>query len=116
MNIFAAACASLSLFVIGGSLVGTRIDRLRGDVLAVAFGKLLVHPVAVLVAVLMLPPMAHELQVAVVLMSAVPMLGIYPILAQQHGHDSMAAAAQLGTTLASFFTLTSLLWILQRAS
>jgi len=113
VNIFAAACASLSLVVIGGSLVGTRIDRLRGDVLAVAFGKLLLHPLAVLVAVLLPPTMAHELQVAVVVMSAVPMLGIYPILAQQHGHDSMAAAAHLGTTVASFLTLTSLLWVLQ---
>ena len=62
--------------------------------------------------VLLLPPMQRELQVTVVVMAAVPMLGIYPILAQKHGHDSMAAAAQLGTTVASFFTLTALLWLL----
>jgi hypothetical protein len=43
------------------------------------------------------------------------MLGIYPILAQKHGHDSMAAGAQLGTTVASFFTLTALLWVLKQA-
>jgi malonate transporter len=46
-------------------------------------------------------------------MAAVPMLGIYPILAQKHGHDAMAAAAQLGTTVASFFTLTALVWLLK---
>jgi hypothetical protein len=72
-----------------------------------------VHPLLVLTAVLLLPPMARELQVAVVLMAAVPMLGIYPILAQKHGHDTMAAAAQLGATVASFFTLTALLWFIK---
>lgn len=114
VDLFAAACASLSLFVIGGSLVGIRAQGLARDVTAVALGKLLLHPLAVLLFVLLLPPMARELQVAVVVMAAVPMLGIYPILAQKHGHDAMAAAAQLGTTVASFFTLTALLWLVQR--
>lgn len=69
----------------------------------------------VLAAVLLLPPMQRELQVIVVVMAAVPMLGIYPILAQKHGHDTMAAAAQLGTTVASFFTLMALIWGIQKA-
>ena len=113
INLFATACGSLSLFVIGGSLVGIRTQGLLRDVGAIAVGKLLLHPLAVLAAVLLLPPMARELQVAVVVMAAVPMLGIYPILAQKYGHDSDAAAAQLGTTVASFFTLTAVLWIAQ---
>jgi len=62
-----------------------------------------------------LPPMDRQLQTAVVVMAAVPMLGIYPILAQRYHQDALAAAAQLGTTIASFFTLTTLLWVLQRA-
>jgi malonate transporter len=113
VDLFAMSCGALSLFVIGGSLVGLRMRGLGNDVLAIAAGKLLLHPVAVLAAVLLLPPMPHELQVAVVVMAAVPMLGIYPILAQKHGHDTMAAGAQLGTTIASFFTLTSLVWLLK---
>lgn len=116
VDLFAASCGAIALFVIGGSLVGLRARGMGADVLAIAAGKLLVHPVAVLGAVLLLPPMARDLQMAVVLMAAVPMLGIYPILAQKHGQDAMAAAAQLGSTVLSFFTLTSLLWIMQRAS
>lgn len=112
VNLFAASCAAISLFVIGGSLVGIRTQGIAGDVTAIAIGKLLLHPLAVLLAVWLLPPMQRELQLAVILMAAVPMLGIYPILAQKHGHDGMAAAAQLVTTVASFFTLTALLWIL----
>ncbi|AEG93586.1 AEC family transporter [Ramlibacter tataouinensis] len=113
VNLFAASCAAISLFVIGGSLVGIAARGMAHDVTAVAAGKLLLHPLAVLAAVWLLPPMARELQTAVVIMAAVPMLGIYPILAQKHGHDTMAAAAQLGTTVASFVTLTALLWVLR---
>jgi malonate transporter len=107
------ACASVSLFVVGGSLVGIEARGMLRDVSVIAAGKLLLHPLLVLAAVWLLPPMARELQVAVVVMAAVPMLGIYPILAQKHGHDAMAAAAQLGTTVASFFTLTALVWLLK---
>jgi malonate transporter len=109
VNLFAAATGALSLFVIGGSLVGLRLRGLARDVSVIAAGKLLLHPLCVLAAVLLLPPMARELQVIVVVMAAVPMLGIYPILAQRHGHEGVAAAAQLAATVASFFTLTALL-------
>lgn len=113
VNLFAVSCGAISLLVIGGSLVGIEARGMLRDVSAVALGKLLLHPLATLAFLWLLPPMARELQVAVLVMSAVPMLGIYPILAQKHGHDGMAAAAQLGTTVTSFFTLTLLLWVLR---
>lgn len=113
VNIFAGACASLSLFVIGGSLTGLRLQGMRRDVAIIAAGKLLLHPLLVFLAVLLLPAMPREFQVIVVVMAAVPMLGIYPILAQKHGHEGMAAAAQLGATVASFFTLTAVVWFVQ---
>lgn len=113
VDLFAAASASLSLFVIGGSLVGIRLRGMARDVGVITAGKLLLHPLCVLLAVLLLPPMARELQAAVVVMAAVPMLGVYPILAQKHGHDAMAAAAQLAATVASFFTLTALVAVVK---
>lgn len=112
VELFALATASLALFVIGGSLVGVHVRGHAREMVAIAAGKLLLHPLCVLAAVLLLPPMARELQVAVVLMAAVPTVGIYPILAQRHGQDAMAAAAQLGTTIASFFTLTLLVAVM----
>jgi len=114
VNLFAMSTAALSLMVIGGSLVGIRAAGMARDVGVIAAGKLLLHPLAVLLMVVLLPPMDRDLQTVVVVMAAVPMLGIYPILAQKYGQDGLAAAAQLGTTVASFFTLTSLLWLLQQ--
>ncbi len=114
VDLFAMACGALSLFVIGGSLVGISPRGMARDVTVVALGKLVLHPLAVLGAVLLLPPMADELELAVILMAAVPMVGIYPILAQKFGHDTKAAAAQLVTTVASFFTLPALLYVVGR--
>lgn len=47
------------------------------------------------------------------LVAAMPMMGIYPILAQAYGQEDFSAAALLVTTVASFFTLSGLLWLLR---
>lgn len=112
IGLFAVSCSALALFVIGGSLVGVSIGSMWKEVSAVAAGKLLLHPLGVLLMLMVLPPIARELQVAAVLMASVPIMGIYTVLAQRHGHDGMAAAAQLGATVASFLTLPLVLWVL----
>jgi predicted permease len=119
VTLFAQASAALSLFVIGGSLAGLQIQGMRRQVAQIAIGKLLLHPLA-MVAVLLalelagLTPMDPQLRVGVVLTAACPMMGIFPILAQRHGRDGLAAAALLGTTIASFFTISGLLWIFKQ--
>ena len=50
-----------------------------------------------------------------VLMAAMPMMGIYLILAQANGQEDFSAAALLVTTLGSFFTLSGLLWVFRHA-
>ena len=116
VNLLAMSTAAVSLLVIGGSLVGVRLRGMARDVAVITAGKLLLHPLAIFLMVWLLPPMQRELQIAVVLMASVPMLGIYPILAQRHHQETLAAAAQLAATIVSFFTLTTALWVLQRAS
>jgi predicted permease len=111
INLFAQATSALALSVIGGTLVGLQTKGLGRQVSLIAFGKLLLHPLAVWVAVTWLVPVADpQLRIAAVMFAAMPMLGIYPILAQKHGHEEITAAALLVTTVASFFTLSALLW------
>ena len=81
-------------------------------------GKLILHPLltwGVLVALqtLGMPPLAPALHTGLLITAACPMFGIYPILAQRHGEEGLAAAALLGTTVASFFTISALLWLLR---
>jgi len=49
VDLFSAASGALSLFVIGGSLVGLKPDGLKGTIAQIAFGKLIVHPLVMLV-------------------------------------------------------------------
>lgn len=114
VSLFAQASGALSLFVIGGSLVGLKARGMIGAVSQIAFGKLIVHPLCMLLVLLWLVPIGDPaLRAMALLTGALPMMGIYTILAQRHGHESTSAAALLVTTIASFFTLSALLWILQ---
>lgn len=118
VNLFAMSSGALSLFVIGGTLVGLPLRGMGKDIAPIAMGKLILHPLAVLLALLALswlglPAMESSLRTAAVLMAAMPMMGIYPILAQAYGQEDFSAGALLVTTIASFFTLSGLLWFLK---
>ena len=111
---FAQSSAVLSLFVIGGSLVGLQARGLQATVLPIALGKLVLHPLAMwAVLVWWVPIEDPALRAAALLTGAMPMLGIYTILNQRHGHGTVSAAALLVTTVLSFFTLSGLLWLLK---
>lgn len=114
VELLAASCSPVALVVIGGTLAGLQLRGWLRETAVIATCKLLVHPLVALGLVLLLPPMPTVLQQTVVLMAAVPMLGIYPVLAQKSGNDQMAAAAQLGTTVVSFFTLSAVVALMPR--
>ncbi|PUE37500.1 AEC family transporter [Limnohabitans sp. Hippo4] len=114
VSLFAQASGALSLFVIGGSLVSLPVQGMGPRVAQIAAGKLVLHPLMMLVVMTFLLPIQDPvLRVAALLTCAMPMFGIYPILTQKHGHDGLSAAALLVTTMASFFTLNALLWQLK---
>lgn len=113
VGLMANASSAVALFVIGGSLVGLRIEGAWRDVAAVAFGKLVLHPLAVL-ALLWLLPIDGPLRTAALVFAAMPMLSIYPILAQPYGEEGFCAAALLLTTLLSFVTISGWLWVIAR--
>lgn len=109
VGVVAGAASPLALFVIGGALVGLRPGGMLRDVATVALGKLLLHPAMVLLVITVLPPADIHLQRAAVIYASVPMLSIYPVLAQKYGLDGLAAAALLVATTLSFVTIN--LWL-----
>jgi malonate transporter len=116
VTMIAVSSGALSLFVIGGTLVGLPMHGMVRRAAPIAFGKLIVHPIAVLLAISMLtpiglPPPVPSLRLAALLLAAMPMMSIYPILAQAYGQEDFSATALLITTVASFFTLSGLLWV-----
>lgn len=111
INLLALGSTATALFVVGGSLVGLEVKGMRWDASAIAAGKLVLHPLAVGIMVYLWPPADPALRVAAVVIAGVPMLSIYPILAQKFGLESLCAAAMLLATVASFATLAVLLWV-----
>ena len=110
VNLFAASTAAIALFVNGGSLVGMRMVGLLQEVRWIALGKLVVHPLAVGLMLMVVGPIEPSLKISAVLLAGMPMLGIYPLLAQRHGQEGFCAAALLVTTMVSFFTISLVLW------
>ena len=118
VNLFSQASAGLSLFVVGGTLVGLPLSGMGTKIASIAAGKLLLHPLSVLFCITLLPALGlgHlpvDLTAAALLMAAMPMLGIYAILAQPYGQEEVSAAALLVTTATSFVTLNGVLWLLK---
>lgn len=115
VDLFAQSSAALSLFVIGGMLVGLPMTGLAGRIVPIVIGKLLVHPALILLALTAVPvmgflPIETPFREALVLSAAMPIFGIYPILAQKYGEEGFSAVALLATTVVSFVTVSGLLW------
>nr|WP_100549246.1 MULTISPECIES: AEC family transporter [unclassified Pseudomonas] len=112
VDMLAQASAPVALFVIGGSLVGLKAGGLLGDVLQLSIGKLILHPLAVLLLFSWFPVQDPALRIAGVLFACSPMMSIYPIVGQRFGLAGRCAAALLGATLLSFLTISSFIGLL----
>lgn len=112
IDMLASASGPVALFYIGGILAGLSLRSLSADVGSVMLGKLIVHPLLLLGVFLLLPAVDPALQKAAVLNAAMPMMSIYPILGQKYGREEMCTATLVATTVISFFTISSLLWLM----
>lgn len=111
IELLSRASAPLALLMIGGTLAGLPLrPGLLGEVAQVMFGKLILMPAAVFGMLCLLPPLDPPLRTAAVLFAAMPMLSVYPVLSQKYHQEDFSAAALLATTLASFFTISALIW------
>lgn len=115
IDILAASSAALSLFVIGGMLVGLELGGVKKTITQIMVGKLFLHPLCIaLFAFVLIPIPDPTAQIAVLISAAIPMFGTFTLLSQRHGYGSISAAALLITTVTSFFTLSVLLWVLRQ--
>jgi len=117
VELFSQSSGALSLFIIGGTLTGLSINGMKHKIFPVVAGKLLLHPIAVIVILWGLthigfPALEAEFRQVIIISAAIPMMGSYTILAQAYGQEQTASAIMLVTTVLSFFTLSGLLLII----
>ncbi|PXW92339.1 hypothetical protein C7444_12513 [Sphaerotilus hippei] len=113
VQLVATAASPVALFVIGGTLAGFGVRGMLRDVSVVSTGKLLLHPLAVGTLLWAFGPIDPALRETGILLASVPMLSIYPVIAQRYEQEGFCAAALLVTTVASFFTINAVLWLLR---
>lgn len=111
IELLGSTAAPVALFYIGGTLAGLKVKLAAGDIGFIVAGKLVLHPLLVYLAFLALPLDGAALQTAAVLNACMPMMSIYPILAQKYGQEGLCAAALVATTVTSFFTISGFLWL-----
>ncbi|MDW0360138.1 AEC family transporter [Vreelandella venusta] len=110
IDMLAEAAGPSALFVIGGTLFGLHVKGMARDVGQIVVGKLILHPLAILVAFLVIPDIDPIYFAGALLFAAAPMISIYPLLGQRYGVDGVSATAMLVATVASFFTLSLVIW------
>lgn len=110
IDMLATAAAPVALFVIGASLSGMKPGGLVMDVSQVAVGKLILHPLMVLLCFTLLPVSNPVLASAGVLMAAAPMMSIYPILGARYGLEGRCAAGLVVATVLSFLSVSMFIW------
>ncbi len=114
VDLLAMSASPVALFVIGGNLLEqAKASAPLGLSVQVAFGKLLLHPLCVLLLVMWFPPADPVLRTAAVAFAAVPMFSIYPILAMEYGEDAFCARALVIAMTLSFATISFWLWLVQ---
>lgn len=110
IDMLALASAPVALFVIGASLYGMKVSGLAMDVGQMAIGKLIVHPLMILLCFTLIPVSDPVLASAGVLMAAAPMMSIYPILGARYGLEGRCAAALVAATILSFLSISLFVW------
>jgi hypothetical protein len=113
IDMLAEAAGPAALFTIGGMLHGLKARGMAVDVSQVVLGKLLLHPLAVLLAAFLLLPDPDPLMIAgALLFACAPMISVYPLFGKQYGQGDISAAGLMVSTLASFVTISLMIWLL----
>lgn len=112
LEMLGRSSATIALFVIGASLVGSPLKGELGSITPILIGKLILHPLMVMLLIWLLPPFDPQLQLAAILLAAMPMMSIYPIFGSQYGYRNFTASTLMLTTICAFFSISALLMLI----
>jgi malonate transporter and related proteins len=111
IELLAGSAAVVALFAIGGSLAGQRVRGALGPATAIATGKLVIHPLVAFGMLMLVPTLDPTLGQAALILAGLPMVTIFPLIAQRYDQGEIPATALVITTLLAFVTLNLGLWL-----
>lgn len=116
LTMMAGISSPLALFVVGGVLAQVKLQSHWGHSLWLSFGKLVLHPTVVLLTLWLMPgeDLDHDLFLALILFSSMPMAAFFPVLALRYGEEQMAASALFISTLLSLLSISLVLYFIPK--
>jgi predicted permease len=108
----AVTVGGVSLFAIGGMLVGLKTRGMVTDLTSILTGKLISHPLSVFVLILFFPTIPPLFQHVAILLACMPMFSIYAVIGMQYKYGQLCSAVLLPTTLVSFVTINVVVWLI----
>ncbi len=109
IDMLSAVAAPVALFVVGTTVAGLSGGARPSGIAWVVAGKLVLHPLVFLGALLLVPGLDPLVIGGAVISCAAPMMSIYPIFGAQFGEQDMAATALLAATVVSFLTIATVI-------
>jgi len=111
LELLAGSAAVVALFAIGGSLAGQRVRGALGPATAIAAGKLALHPLVAMGMLRLVPTLDPTLGQAALILAGLPMVTIFPLIAERYDQGEIPAKALVITTLLAFVSLNLWLWV-----
>lgn len=112
IDVLAVTVAGVSLFAIGGMLVGLKTRGMVTDLSSLVLGKLIIHPLFVFGLMIFFPAMPLLFQHVAILLACMPMFSIFAVIGMRYQYGGFCSAVLLPTTLVSFITINLVVWLI----
>ena len=112
IDVLAVTVAGVSLFAIGGMLVGLKTRGMVTDLSSIVVGKLIIHPLYIFVLMIFFPAMPQLFQHVAIILACMPMFSIFAVIGMRYQYGGLCSAVLLPTTLVSFITINLVVWLI----
>lgn len=103
------AAAPVALFVIGMSLYGLELKGDLPKITTIGLGKLMLHPLMVLLAIILIPGGMLQDKYVAMLFASAPVFSTIAIIGQHYGLVNRMSAIVIVSTIGSFFSMSAVL-------
>lgn len=108
-QILTGAAAPVALFVIGMSLYGLEIKGDLPKITTIGLGKLILHPLLVLLAITLVPGGTIQDKYIAMVFASAPVFSTIAIIGQYYGLVNRMSAIVIVSTIGSFFSMSAVL-------
>lgn len=112
IDVLAVTVGGVSLFAIGGMLVGLELKGMVNDISSIVVGKLILHPLCVFFFILLFPTMPLLFKQVAIILACMPMFSIFAVIGMRYQYGSLCSAVLLPATLVSFLTINLMFWFI----